>query len=140
MYSFFVERMSLFIKQGFSDVDFDIITYVPLHSLRKFQRGYNQSYLLARKISEILNIPLADNILGAKFRFKTQHSTSLKLRFDNVKNKYFCKYKLNGKTVLLVDDIKTTGATLNECAKQLMISGANKVYCVTGLITDKKKG
>ena len=49
------------------------------------------------------------------------------------------KKPIKNKTVLLVDDIKTTGATLSECAKQLLAAGSNKVYCITALVTDNKE-
>jgi len=137
---FFASQMALFVKQCFSDIEFDLITFVPLHKLRELRRGYNQSYLLAKRISEILDIPLYQDILGAKFKRRSQHRTVLKNRYENVKDKYYCKRNVNGKIILLVDDIKTTGATLNECSKELMRFGANKVYCITGLITDNKKG
>ena len=138
--SFFAEQMALFVKQCFPEIEFDLVTFVPMHFLKRISRGYNQSFLLAEKISKILNIPLVYSLLGAKFKWKTQHSMAFKERFKNVKDKYYCKEKIEGKTVLLVDDIKTTGATLDECAKQLMVCGANKVYCITGLMTYKKKG
>lgn len=138
--NFFAEQMALFVKQCYNDIKFDVIVYVPLFKLRQLWRGYNQSFLLAKRISEILQIPVKENALGCRFRRRTQHSTKLKHRFENVKDKYYCKCSMNGKTVLLIDDIKTTGATLDECTKQLMLSGADRVYCLTGLITDKKKG
>ncbi len=137
---FFAEQMALTVKQCYNDVSFDLITCVPLHKLRQMRRGYNQSYLLAKRISDILGIQLSQDLLGARFKRKTQHKTVLKKRFKNVKGKYFCKREVTNKTILLVDDIKTTGATLDECSKELMSFGANKVYCITGLITDKKKG
>ena len=138
---FFAEQMAIMVKQVYSDREFDFITYVPMNTLHKLRRGYNQSFVLADELSKILNIPIWVNVLKCRRKAKTQHLLSEKERFINVKGKYVCDVSLIGKNVLLVDDIKTTGATLDECAKQLMRSGADSVCCITGLITykDKKK-
>lgn len=137
----FAELMALSVNESFYDVDFDLITYVPMRLKNKISRGYNQSEILAEELSGILKIPIAKNLLGCKRKSKAQHKLPHKKRFDNVRDKYFCNRKISGKTVLLVDDIKTTGATLDECSRQLLLSGADKVYCVTGLLTkqDRKR-
>lgn len=136
----FARRMALSVKQAFADVKFDGVCCVPLEKGKELRRGYNQSELLAKRIAEILELPFYKNLLYARKKKNEQHLSSLKDRFDNVKGIYYTKSRLNGKTVLLVDDIKTTGATLNECAKQLLSAGAFDVYCVTGMITARKKG
>ena len=138
---FFAERMALTVKTAYSDINFDIVTFVPTTFKRKSKRGFNQSELLANEISKILKLPLLSNLLRCKKSAKIQHTLNFDERFKNVKGRYECNrnYKLNGKTVLLVDDIKTTGATLDECAKQLLLLGADRVYCVTGLMTAKNK-
>lgn len=137
---FFAQRMALTVKQSFCDIDFDIVTAVPMSYFAEKRRGYNQSSVLAEKIGKILEIPYYKDILYARHKKTAQHKVSFKNRFRNVENLYYTDKKLNGKTVLLVDDIKTSGATLSECAKQLYKAGADKVYCVTGLITSIKKG
>ncbi|MGI6279283.1 MAG: ComF family protein [Acutalibacteraceae bacterium] len=132
---FFARQMALCVKTRFYDVCFDTVVCVPMPAKRQLKRGYNQSRELALRIAKILNIPFAENALGCDSTKKTQHTVSFKERFQNVKGKYFANFSLSGRTVLLVDDIKTTGATLNECAKQLLAAGADRVYCVTGLVT-----
>ncbi len=138
---FFAERMAITVKGCYSDVNFDVITFVPTTLRKKLKRGFNQSELLARQISKILGIKLYSNLLICKGGAKIQHKLKTDDRFKNVKGRFLAKrqYALNGKTVLLVDDIKTTGATLDECAKQLLLLGADEVYCITGLMTNKKK-
>ncbi len=138
---YFAEQMALMIKQRYTDQDFDFITYVPMTLFGRLKRGYNQSFVLADELSKILNIPIGMNVLKCVLKTKTQHELSASERFKNIKGKYRCTVPLNGKRVLLVDDIKTTGATLDECAKQLKANGADVVCCVTALITykDKKK-
>lgn len=135
---FFVKQMVLAVKQGFYGIDFDCVCCVPIESGKKLKRGYNQSYVLALGISELLNIPFYDGVLGCNKKKTEQHNVPLKERFENVKDIYYVKRPVQNKTVLLVDDIKTTGATLSECAKELLASGANKVYCVTALVTKAK--
>lgn len=137
---FFAQEMAKAVKQQFGDIDFDGIACVPMHPLRKLKRGFNQSFILAQKLSEICGIPIYHDVLLCVRRNRKQHNMSFKERFENVKGLYSCKYKVNGKTILLVDDIKTTGASLDACAKQLLSAGADKVYCVTGLIGEPKKG
>lgn len=134
--TFFAERMALTVKQSFYGICFDLIVAVPMPYLNEKRRGYNQSNILAEKIGEILKIPFYNDILYAKRKKSAQHKLTFENRFHNVENIYYTNKTLNGKTVLLVDDIKTSGATLSECAKQLYKAGADKVYCVTGLITE----
>ena len=68
---------------------------------------------------------------------KSEAHKDYKERFKNVKGIYKANGAFGGKTLLLVDDIMTTGATLNECAAVLLRAGADKIYCVTALRTDK---
>ena len=137
---FFAERMAITVKTAYSDIDFDIVTFVPMKLRKKLKRGFNQSEVFAKRISKICGIPFYDNLLKVGNNSITQHKLSEEERFKNVKGKFIANkaFNISGKTVLLVDDIKTTGATLDECAKQLLLLGADEVYCVTGLMTAKK--
>ncbi len=137
---FFARQMSLTVKTAYSDINFDAVTFVPISFKKKLKRGFNQSEVLAKQVSEILNLPLLNNLLYCKYKKVNQHDLKkIKERFKNVEGMYGCNYKITGKTILLIDDIKTTGVTLNECAKQLILSGADKVYCLSGLISERKK-
>jgi len=136
---YFAEQMAIIFRQRYFDRDFDFITYVPMPFSNKLKRGYNQSFILAEELSKILNIPLGVNVLKCTRKSKTQHELSEKERFENIKGKYVCCKSIIGKKVLLVDDIKTTGATFDECSKQLMANGADSVCCISALITYKEK-
>lgn len=135
---FFAKQMAMCVKNEYRDIRFDAVTFVPMYRSRFLKRGFNQSRVLAEKIAEILGIPLADELVCLK-NGKRQHDLFGKERFENVKGRYRAKAGAKGKMLLLVDDIKTTGATLNECAKQLCLSGADGVYCVTALISTRDK-
>lgn len=139
---YFADEMAKSIKSEWGDKKFDVICYVPTTTRSFLKRGFNQSYLLAQRLSGLLRIPVVKDSLYGKFRLKFQHSLKRDKRFKAVRDKYYFNRErskdLVGKTVLLVDDIKTTGATLDECARQLLFSGANTVYAVCALITDTK--
>lgn len=135
---FLAQKMVLALKYSYSDIKFDGICYVPITGKAFRKRGFNQCSELASRISEITGIPLLDNHLGAVNKRIGQHSVSKKERFLNVKDKFYSKRPCFGK-ILLIDDIKTTGATLNECSKVLLNSGAESVWCLTGLISKNKK-
>ena len=131
--------MALSVKSDFHDVDFNALVYVPMPFKKELKRGYNQSRELAVRLSKILNIPLVENAIGCNEKRYSQHKVRAKHRFENVKGAFYPNLSLKGRQVLLVDDIKTTGATLDECAKSLLKAGAEEVYCVTALISKSKK-
>ncbi len=136
---YFAERMALTVKQYYDDIKFDVVCCVPMSRRAVNSRGYNQSALVAEELAKILKLPIKNNLLMSKVKKRSQYKLSTKQRRENVKGIYYSNYQLHGQTVLLVDDIKTTGATLNECAKVLLSVGADKVYCVTGLTSRKNK-
>jgi len=137
---FFAQEMAKAVSLVYNGVAFDGIAYVPMHPLKQLKRGFNQSEQLALELSGILKLRVYDRLLSCKFRKKSQHDFLLKERFENIKGMYHANYKIKGKTILLVDDIKTTGASFDECAKQLLLAGADNVYCISGLITVAEKG
>lgn len=137
---FFANEMALTVKTFYNGINFDGIAFVPMHPINELKRGFNQSQKLALHLSRLLRVPLYRKLLKVKYKNKRQHNMSVKERFQNVKGMYSFNYKVTNKNILLVDDIKTTGATIDECAKQLLLAGANNVYCITGLITQPKKG
>ncbi len=128
--------MAQFAANKFGIENIDLITFVPMAITPYRVRGFNQSELLAQTISQKLGIELDGTILQKRKWVFTQHYISkLDTRFSNVRNAFYTTKTIKGKNVLLVDDIKTSGATLDECARQLKFAGANMVYCVTALVT-----
>lgn len=109
-----------------SCIIFDLIVPVPIHSKKLKKRGYNQSELIARELSNIMNIPH----INAIERIKNTPSQVLfngDMRWYNVKDAFECVINLEGKSVLIVDDVITTGATMCFCAEQLKKAGAKLV-------------
>jgi ComF family protein len=109
----------------------DIIIPVPLHTARQAERGYNQAALLARIVSREVGVPLGESAL---VRTKaTQQQAMLKAieRRENVKDAFACRSDVTGKHVVLVDDVCTTGSTLEACAAALRASGAASVWAFT---------
>ncbi len=99
----------------------DYLIPVPLHPKREKQRGYNQSLMIARGINEVTGIPIGDCYLVRAVYTETQTHKTADERFKNVKDIFEvrCPEELEGKHVLLIDDVLTTGATLESCARQL---------------------
>jgi len=127
-------------KERYADIHFDCIAYVPMERKRKRKRGYNQSELLAKELSDILKIPCADNLILKIFPTELQHECTELERKGNLLGAFDINkdFDINGKTVLLVDDVKTSGATLNECGKMLFLYGAERVFCLTAAVVDSK--
>lgn len=99
----------------------DYIIPIPLHPKKEKIRGYNQSHVIAEGISQIMNIPIAENCLVRSVFTDTQTRKTRDERYENVKDIFALKNpeKLKGKHVLLVDDVLTTGATLMSAGKAL---------------------
>lgn len=118
------------VKKHYNDIDFDFITFVPMRRTDIAERGYNQAELLADTVSKECDIPLKD-ILIKKRKTKVQKRQRASERFANMYNAFDLKKDADviGKTILLIDDVKTTGATLTSIALTLKAYGARSVYC-----------
>lgn len=128
---FFANEMCNAVNLLYSDIKFDYVCSVP--SASRF--SYDHCGYLAERVSDLIKVPYKNDILTCTRRTKRQHLSTIKERLKNVENKYKYNYRIQNANVLLVDDIKTTGATLDECAKTLLYAGANHVYCVVALGT-----
>lgn len=108
---------------------YDIIIPVPMSKNKKANRGYNQTELISKKIAEKLNIEYKNKCLIKNKTNKTQSSLKEKQRFENVKDVFGIENKniIKNKNVIIFDDIVTTGATVNECAKVLKKAGAKTI-------------
>lgn len=118
----------------------DIVTYVPMRRKDKLKRGYNQTAIIARELAQLAEKPCA--ALLKKVRDTSQQKTLGAVdRRKNVKDAFAHKsrHNIQGKTVLIIDDVCTTGSTLNEAAGKLKGAGAEKViasvFAKTGKIT-----
>ncbi|MBR3403542.1 MAG: ComF family protein [Parasporobacterium sp.] len=119
----------------------DVIIPVPLHKKRQLERGYNQAQLLSCRLSEILSsrkihIPVDSRFLVRIKKTSAQKQLQSAQRRDNIKGAFEISYredpgKYTNCSVLLVDDIYTTGTTLSECAQVLKEAGAGKVFFLT---------
>jgi ComF family protein len=111
--------------------DIDLVMPVPLAYRRLFKRGYNQATLLARPIAKHLNARLDVDSVQRKYRPDMGHKNSRE-RFENIRGVFNCinPDKIRGKTILLVDDVMTTGATFSELYKILKRADARHVYGV----------
>ena len=118
------------IKTVIGEEPFDYVIPVPMTKKDKKKRGYNQSELICKSLSELYSMNYDNNILVKIIQNKKQHDLDKYDREKNIKNVYAVidKDKINGKTILIIDDVYTTGATLRECAKELKQNGANKIY------------
>lgn len=132
----FGKAMANRITELYDSIEFDGICFVPMTDKAERIRGYNQSELLASKISSELNIPLLPCLRKTRDS-QAQKSLNSAERYKNIKDSFVAKtdYQIKGKTLILCDDIKTTGSTLRECCDILMKAGAKDVYCVCLALT-----
>lgn len=109
----------------------DCIIPVPLHTSRLAERGYNQSALLARVLARAVGVPLNEHLLIRQRA--TQHQVGLGRteRRQNVAGAFTCRGSLAGQRVALIDDVCTTGSTLEACAEALRAAGVSTVWAFT---------
>lgn len=108
---------------------FDALVPVPIHKKRLRKRGYNQSALIAELVGAKYGIRVDETLLSRAKATRTQTKLSVDARHKNVKGAFAAR-PCKGLSILLVDDVKTTGSTLSECAKTLKKAGASKVYAL----------
>ncbi|HEX3027010.1 MAG TPA: ComF family protein [Clostridia bacterium] len=127
------------IVRKFGGADFDFVTFVPMSTREKKSRGFNQSELFASALARMLDLPCLD-VMTKPFENRPQHDCAETERWGNVFGAFEVREgsAVEGKTILLCDDVVTTGATLNECAKMLRLSGAKKVFCSAAACVKKR--
>jgi len=110
----------------------DVIAPVPLHPARERARGYNQAALLARGLAEAAELPVRDDLLARVRATAPQVKLGAEARRENVRGAFHCATGATvGLRILLVDDVCTTGATLEACSQALRAGGATAVWALT---------
>lgn len=136
MRSDFVDWLEAATRVRFKIEQVDIVFPMPTTFMHRFGRGYNQCAYLATGLAKRLGCGYSSLVLRRSGNPKRQVGLSEKERRQNVigtftVRKWLAERYLVGKTVMVVDDIMTTGSTLSECSRILKLHGANKVWCVT---------
>lgn len=138
----FAKRMADALRERDMLKEIDVITFIPMRKKAKFDRGYNQSEMLADTIGELTRIPVKQLLFKA-VKTPKQHSLGMRRRKGNVLGAFEplpdIIGDIAGKKILVVDDIVTTGSTLNETAKTLLIFGAEQVYAAAAAQGKKRK-
>jgi len=110
----------------------DMVTFVPMNPAKKYARGYNQTEIIARYVSLKAGLP-CESVLKESRRMKHQKDLGYHERFYNTIGRFKVKKpkKVAGKRILIIDDVFTTGATINECSRVLREAGAGDIFSVT---------
>ena len=113
-----------------SPLDIDVLVPVPLHRKRLRERGYNQARLLAKELGKLINIPVVDDVLIRLRHTPPQARTAnIEERTHNIADAFACRGNgLRDRRVLLLDDVATSGTTLDACATVLKASGVASVW------------
>lgn len=111
----------------------DYIIPVPLHKLKKAERGFNQSYFIAKSLGKQLNIPVRKDIIKRIKFTSTQTTLDANARIKNMKGAFAIQNRNipKGKNIILIDDVITTGSTVSECARVLSEYDTGNIYAVS---------
>jgi competence protein ComFC len=114
-------------------VDGEVLVPVPLHPKRLRERGYNQSGLLATELGKLIAVPvIEDSLYRLKDSLPQARTTTVEARRRNVRKAFACRdERLRGSSVILIDDVCTSGATLEACAAAIFAGGAMSVWGLT---------
>jgi ComF family protein len=117
----------------------EILIPIPLHKIKFRERGYNQAEMIARGISEVTGIQLRADIVGRKKHTQTQTQLNLEERTENLEEAFEIATGalVENRICVVVDDVITTGATINSCASELLKAGATRVVAVSAALAQK---
>lgn len=134
------EGFKIIIRNRLKTLDLhqiDGIIPIPMHKKKEKKRGFNQAYIIAEIVSKEIGKDIFNDVIIRNKNTTVQSDKSITDRYKNLENCFVCidKDKIYGKTVLLIDDIFTSGSTINNTAKELIKNGAKEVYSLTLSIT-----
>lgn len=115
----------------------ELLLPVPLHWWREYRRTYNQSYLLSEYVSSRYGIPICRELLVRTRPTPQQKLLNEKQRRRNLKSAFRAAPECKGRSIVLIDDVVTTGSTLSECARTLKKAGAYRVYAACVACTER---
>ena len=128
-HDFLDDALASLVEETLRDCDFDVIAAVPMHAAKERRRGYNQAELLARALAQRIGVP-CDMLLTHRREKAAQSLLPKHARAANVRGAFQARPGAKGQSILIVDDICTTGETLRACAKALLGEGASRVCAV----------
>lgn len=128
---FYTDEIVKRYRNEIADWDCDMLIPVPLHKKKKLQRGYNQAEHIAVSLGRKLNMPVCKNILKRVLNTKPQKELNNTERRKNLEKAFVVEKNVVKSNIILVDDIYTTGSTIDACAKVLVDAGADKVYYIS---------
>lgn len=133
----FAEKIRSDIEADPYEFKADFIVPVPMSKTKLRKRGFNQAEVLADALSQQLNIPICNDVLVKSISFVAQHKLSATRRKTNASHLYSAgkNIDIKGKTVIIVDDVMTTGSTINSCAEILLEMGAEKIIAAVAAST-----
>jgi ComF family protein len=131
--AWFAAKLADLARREGPQLEADLIVPVPLHKVREKERGYNQADLLAKPLAKLLKLPRQPVLLMRTRPRPEQQVLSLRERWESVRGAFATRRgsKVDNRRVLLVDDVMTTGATLDACARALREAGAKSVAGLT---------
>lgn len=118
--------------------EYDLISFVPVSFLREHTRGFDQAKLIAEKTAALLGADFARTLRRTRDTERQSRLQDISQKRANVSDAFRCVYNVKGKRVLIIDDILTTGATMSECARTLLMAGAKDVIAASVAYAGKK--
>ncbi|MDG1841709.1 MAG: hypothetical protein P8I93_05125 [Crocinitomicaceae bacterium] len=136
---YFGKKIGLMIKNHIEKPEIDFLVPIPIHHKRKYKRGYNQSECLSKGISEICKIQINTSFLIKNKNNKSQSKKTGLNRWKNLTQNFSVNKNITPKHILLVDDVITTGATIEDAAKTILSVFPNIQISIVSLAITKSK-
>lgn len=138
---YFARQMTDTVRARYGDKAFDCVLCVPMTEKSSKRRGYNQSALLSQRVAQAIGAEFRPDLLVKLYETGSQHGLNFYMRKGNLTGVFDVSQpdEIAGKTVLLIDDVATSGETLDECAKMLYLYDAAEICGLTLAITKGKK-
>ncbi|MBQ5810555.1 MAG: ComF family protein [Clostridia bacterium] len=131
---YFAGYMVSVFRERFPDIEIDFVCCVPDAHRSRYKRGYYSANELAKAVAAIMDKPFRPNTIIQIRSNLPQHTLDMRSRIENVKGIYKVNADIKGKNVLVVDDIRTSGATLNECCKMLKKAKAKSAFALSAVL------
>lgn len=128
---FYAAAISTYAREEISLWKPDLLVPIPLHPSKERMRGFNQAEYLAERIGDFYEIPVASRILVKTRKTKSQKKLDARERSRNLQGAFLVKERLDGLKILIIDDVYTTGSTMDAASASLKEAGAKRVCFLT---------